>query len=129
MGGLCAYLLGWVGGLIMLFTQSDREVRFHGAQSVIVFGGLNGFLLLWTVVFSPGDGAGFAGRALFALSWLLIVGLSLAVWGFLCFQGYSLSHFKVPVAGDLAERWEAARSGSDGRPPREADGGTPPDAR
>jgi uncharacterized membrane protein len=107
IGGLLAYLLGWVSGLVVFFTQTDREVRFHAAQSVIVFGGLNVFLLFWTFAMGPGDGSGFAARALFALSWLLIAGLSLAVWGFLCFQGYTLEHFKVPVAGDLAEQWEA----------------------
>jgi uncharacterized membrane protein len=104
LGGLLAYLLGWVGGLVVFLTQTNREVRFHGAQSVIVFGGLNAFLLLWTLIFSP-DSGGFGARALFALSWLLIAGLSLALWAFLCFQGYSMAHFKMPLAGDLAERW------------------------
>lgn len=109
LGGLLAYLLGWVSGLVVFFTQADREVRFHAAQSVITFGGLFGLLLLWSAVMGPVLGGGFVGRVLFALSVLLFSGLSLALWGFLCFQGYTLTHFKVPLAGDLAEQWASKR--------------------
>jgi uncharacterized membrane protein len=36
---MLSYLLfGWIGGLIMFFTQKHPEVRFHAAQSIIVFG-------------------------------------------------------------------------------------------
>jgi uncharacterized membrane protein len=106
-GGLCAYLVGWVSGLVVFFTQTDREVRFHAAQSVIVFGGLFTFLLLWTMIMNGALGGGLVGRLLFALSVLLIWGLSIALWGFMCFQGRTLTHFRLPIAGRLAERWEA----------------------
>lgn len=109
LGALLAYLFGWVSGLAVLFTQDDREVRFHAAQSVIAFGGLFGLLLLWSVTMGPALD-GFVGRLLFVLSVLLFSGLSLALWGFMCFQGYTLNHFKLPIAGDLAERWVAVRT-------------------
>lgn len=36
-----AYLLAWVSGIIVLLIEKDnRYVRFHAAQSVLVFGGL-----------------------------------------------------------------------------------------
>ncbi|MGH8905127.1 MAG: DUF4870 domain-containing protein [Egibacteraceae bacterium] len=103
-GGLCAYLLGWVSGLIVLFTHTDREVRFHAAQSVITFGWLTVFLVLWRAIMGQVLGDGLIGGLLLTLSVLLICGLSLALWGFLCFQAYTLSHFKLPVIGTLAER-------------------------
>jgi len=104
LGGLLAYLFGWVSGLVVLFTQDDREVRFHAAQSVITFGSLFGLLLLWSATMGSALD-GFVGRLLFVLSVLLFSGLSLALWGFMCFQGYTLNHFKLPIAGDLAEHW------------------------
>ena len=36
-----AYLLAWVSGIIVLLVEKDnRYVRYHAAQSVLVFGGL-----------------------------------------------------------------------------------------
>jgi len=36
-----AYLLAWVSGIIVLLIEKEnRYVRFHAAQSVLVFGGL-----------------------------------------------------------------------------------------
>ncbi len=107
--GLLAYLLGWVSGLVVFFTQTHPEVRFHAAQSVITFGGLFGFLLLWSMIVGSMLSDGFVERLLFVLSVLLFSGLSLALWGFLCFQGYTLTHFKIPLAGDLAEQWASDR--------------------
>ena len=40
VAGLLCYLLGWVTGLIFYFTDKRPFVRFHAAQSIVVFGGL-----------------------------------------------------------------------------------------
>jgi uncharacterized membrane protein len=114
VGGLLAYLVGWISGLIMLFTQPDRQVRFHAAQSVVVFGGLHAFLFLWAALMSRAFGPGFVGRTLFALSMFVLYGLIAALWGFLCVQGYTRTHFKIPGAGNLAERL-LKHGGYDGR--------------
>jgi uncharacterized membrane protein len=38
---LLAYSAGWISGLLVLWFESrDREVRFHAAQSLILFGAL-----------------------------------------------------------------------------------------
>jgi uncharacterized membrane protein len=104
VGGLLAYLIGWISGLVMFFTQSNREVRFHAAQSFIVFGGLHLFLLLWTAVLDRSLGSGFVGRLFLAFSTRMLYGLIAALWGFLCIQGYTRTSFKIPGAGHLAER-------------------------
>lgn len=105
LGGLLSYLAGWISGLVMFFTQRDEEIRFHAAQSIIVLGGLHVFSLLWTSVVRSGFGPGLIGSALFWLLTLLILGAAIALWIFLCVQGFMQVHFKVPMAGNLAEQW------------------------
>jgi len=39
--GLLCYLLGWITGLIFYLIDKRPYVRFHAAQSIVVFGGLN----------------------------------------------------------------------------------------
>lgn len=114
LGGLLAYLAGWISGLVVFFTQTNREVRFHAAQSIVVFGGLHVFSILWTAVIGRGFGPGFIGRTLFTLLTLVLYGLIAALWGFLCVQGYTRTPFKIPGAGSLAERLLKHR-GYDGR--------------
>lgn len=104
IGGLLAYLIGWVSGLVVFFTQRDRQVRFHAAQSVIVFGGLHVFSFLWAAVMGRALGSGFVGRTLFALSMFVLYGLIAALWGFLCIQGYTRTRFRIPGVGNLAEQ-------------------------
>jgi uncharacterized membrane protein len=102
IAAMLSYLLfGWIGGLIMYLTQRDREVRFHAAQSILTFGGLT--IIWWSV----GLASFFAGSALFVLFlfYSLFRLLSFVLWIFLSIQGYQLKHTKLPVVGDVAERW------------------------
>ncbi|MEX0659259.1 MAG: DUF4870 domain-containing protein [Egibacteraceae bacterium] len=104
VGGLLSYLLfGWIGGLIMYLTQKHPEVRFHGAQSVIVFGGIT---VAWIALQIIAVVLPFGGILTFFVGIVLWLG-SLVLWVILCIKGYNLEHFKLPVAGDLAEQWAA----------------------
>ncbi len=104
VASMLAYLLMWVSGLVLfLIEKEDREVRFHAAQSVIVWGALTA---LWIVVgivsFVP-----FLGVLLVILA-LLLFGLGgLLLWIFMLVQAYQGRHVKLPIAGDLAEQWAA----------------------
>jgi uncharacterized membrane protein len=99
---MLSYLLfGWVGGLIMYFTQKDREVRFHAAQSILTFGGLT--IISWAVGFLD-IYAGFF--FLLGVSWLISL-LSLVLLIFMSIQGYQLKHTKLPIVGTIAEQWAA----------------------
>lgn len=106
VGGLVAYLT-WIGGLIMLLTQKHREVRFHAAQSILLtialvavyvaLGVLQFFaaLILWWL------------GALFSIIYAIFGLASLALWIVMVVKGYNLVHFKLPVIGNLAEKWVA----------------------
>ena len=108
IGGLLSYLLfGWIGGLIMFFTQKHPEVRFHAAQSIVVFGGWSVLGILINI-FQLGLRSGIL-AVLIGLVWF-VLGIGVFVlWIILCIKGYNLEHFKVPVAGDYAERLAASR--------------------
>ncbi len=108
VGGLLSYLLfGWVGGLIMYFTQRHPEVRFHAAQSVLFGIAWTVLWVLWSVVTGV-VGLRSAGLALLLSLVSLVIALGgFALWVMLCIQGYNLKHMKLPVIGDVAEQWAA----------------------
>jgi uncharacterized membrane protein len=99
-GALC-YVLGWVTGIIFLFIDKRPFVRFHAAQSIVVFGVLT--IVYWifnafffTMLFSGG----------YALFWLLrdVVGLAFFIlWILLMFKAYQGQRFRVPVAAEFAD--------------------------
>ena len=98
IAALLAYLFGWIGGLIIYLTQKDREVRFHAAQSILTFGGLAVLIVLLSIL-------NIGGSAFVTTIILLLYLLSFGLWIFLSLQGYQLKHIKLPMIGDIAERW------------------------
>jgi uncharacterized membrane protein len=82
----------------MLFTHKHPEVRFHGAQSVLASVAVAALYLVLGVVSSV-----LAGGLDWAMGGLLY-GV-FVLWIVLCIKGYNLEHFKLPLVGDLAERW------------------------
>lgn len=110
VGSMLSYLLfGWIGGLVMFFTQKHPEVRFHAAQSIIVFGSLTVLSIFLSILVPT---LMFAGTGSFLLVTLLSFALNavgFVLWILLSIKGYSLQHFKLPIAGDMAERWAATQ--------------------
>lgn len=102
-GALC-YILGWVSGLVfILLRNQDKFVRFHAMQSVIVFGTLT---IEESVVIVIGLGiAGLAPVNLITLPTLLILALCFLVWVLLMVKAYQGAMYKLPWAGNLAEKW------------------------
>lgn len=100
VAAMLAYLLfGWIGGLIMYFTQQDREVRFHAAQSIMLFGGITLVNIVLNVL-------NFGANSFLLSALGGLIGLfSFVMWIFLSIQGYQLKHTKLPVIGDVAEQW------------------------
>ena len=91
--GLC-YALGWVSGLIfLLIEKEDEDIRFHAMQSIVVFGGLNILQIALTI--------SLIGIPLLAI--IAIVGFVL--WILLVIKGFQGEKYKVPFAGDIAEKW------------------------
>ena len=101
VAGLLCYLLGWLSGLIFLLIDKRPFVRFHAAQSIVIFG----FLFLLRLVFSFGFmGGGFSG--LFSLWWMisgLLSLVTLVAWIVLMISAYQGKMFEVPVAAGIAK--------------------------
>ena len=94
VAGLLCYVLGWVSGIVFFLIEPDNKfVRFHAIQSIIVFGILNiaSLILGWI----PFIGAFFA--------WIIGV-LSFILWIVLMIKAYQGTRYKVPWAGNLAEK-------------------------
>ncbi len=105
VAGLLCYLVGWITGLIFYFVDKRPYVRFHAAQSIVVFGGLHIINIALGVIFGMslmmGGLGGFSAGVL--LYWL--VGLvSFILWVLLMIKAYQGERFRVPVAADLAEK-------------------------
>jgi uncharacterized membrane protein len=92
IAGLLCYVLGWVSGLVFLLIEKDnKSVRFHAFQSCIVFG-ISTVLL---IIFS------FWLWVLYIIIWVL----SVVLWVFLMYKAYQGTEYKLPWAGNLAEKW------------------------
>jgi uncharacterized membrane protein len=100
VAGLLCYVLGWVTGIIFLLIDKRPFVKFHAAQSIVVFGGLTILRIGLGVVLSTG---GLLGVGLWAAIVGLIGILALILWIFLMFKAYQHELFKVPIAAGIAE--------------------------
>ena len=91
IAGLLCYVGWWVSGLIfVLIEQENKFVRFHAMQSIIVFG--------------------ITSIAIAILSWIPVIGwiiplLGLVFWIVLMVKAYQGTKYKLPWAGNLAEKW------------------------
>lgn len=93
LGGLLAYLLGWVGGLIFYLISKDPGVKFHGMQSIIL--GVAVFVIGVLLMLIP-----FV-NLIGLLLWPGYVILSIV----LAVKAYNGQRIKLPVIGDMAERY------------------------
>ena len=102
IGGLLAYVLGWVTGLIFFLIETkDEFVRFHAMQSMIVFGAISIFSIVFGILFR----VPYLGAILGSLLWFA----SVVLWIILIVKAYQGERFKLPIAGDLAEKYSARR--------------------
>ncbi|MGA7624296.1 MAG: DUF4870 domain-containing protein [Candidatus Acidiferrales bacterium] len=96
VAGLLCYALGWITGLIFFFIDKRPFVRFHEAQSIVVFGGLTIIRIALGMFFLAG-GVGFG------LLWLVSI-LGLVLWILLMVKAYQGEKYRVPVAADIADQ-------------------------
>jgi len=105
VAGLLSYVVFWVTGLIFYFVDSRPYVRFHAAQSIVIFGSLTivrvalGIFLALTF-FAGGWAAVFLFSGIF---WLLYLA-GFVLWIVLMIKAYQGERFRVPVAADIAEK-------------------------
>lgn len=94
VAGLLSYLLGWITGLIFFLVEKDSKfVRFHAMQSIVVFGSITvlNIVLIWIPV------VGWILRILLSI-------LALVLWIILMVKAYQGKKYKIPWAGDIAEK-------------------------
>ncbi len=93
-GALC-YLLGWITGLIFLIAEKDNKfVRFHAVQSIILAVALTVLSILIGLIFPS------------VIVVIFDLGL-FALWIFMMYSAYIGKRFKLPIAGDMAEKQAA----------------------
>ena len=91
VAGLLCYVLGWVTGIIFLILEPENKfVRFHALQSIMVFGILTVASWLFGWIF-------------FWFSWIFGV-ISFILWIILMYKAYQGERYKIPVAGDIADK-------------------------
>lgn len=100
-----AYLAGpFSGAIVLLAERSNRFVRFHAWQAIIGLGGLG--LLAVTLLLSAFLGLFLSPntfRALYMMSAATAL-VWLVVWAVCLVKAFGGSAWKLPVAGNFAER-------------------------
>jgi len=98
-----SYVLGVITGLVFFLIEDENQfVRFHAAQSMVVFGALvvlNIGLSIFVGVFAAISGF----LALLNLLSSLVALVGLVLWIILIFKAYSGEWYRVPVAADIAD--------------------------
>jgi uncharacterized membrane protein len=101
VAGLLCYVAGWVTGIIFLLIDKRPWVKFHAAQSIVVFGGLTiiriGLGIMTSMV------GGIIGYGVYGLIVLAIGVLCLILWILLMVKAYQHETFRVPIAADIAD--------------------------
>ena len=106
VAALVSYVLGWISGLVFFIIEKDNKfVRFHALQSIIVFGALSVLGFAVSIVFQI-----FMILHLYflfqfvALITKLLWLAALILWIILMIKAYQGERFKLPIAGDIAEK-------------------------
>ena len=105
VAGLLCYVLGWVSGVIfILIEQENKFVRFHAMQSIATFGSI----MIVSIALSILGLIPFLG-VVFDIANGIIGLLAFVLWIVLMVKAYQGTKYKLPWAGDFAEK----RSGYD----------------
>lgn len=95
VASLLCYVVGWVTGIIFLILEPENKtIKFHAYQSILVFAALHVIIMIF--------------------AWIPIIGWIIAsllgivafiAWIGLMLMAYQGRKYKVPIAGDYAEKW------------------------
>jgi len=92
--GLLCYVGGWISGIVFLvLEQKNSWVRFHAAQSIVVFGAITVGAVALGLIPVVGD----AFSAMISIAGFIL-------WIILMVKAHSGERYKLPWAGDIAER-------------------------
>jgi uncharacterized membrane protein len=105
---LLSYLGWWITGLVFLAVEHEHAgVRFHAAQSLVLFGGLSGLMFglsaLALVSFVAAPAAGQALSGVSQMVWLVAA----VLWVVLVLKAIRGESWRVPGIALLADRLAA----------------------
>ena len=100
VAGLLCYVLGWLTGIIFILIDKRPFVRFHAAQSIVVFGALTILKVGLGIVMGVG---GFVGFGLWAMISMVLGLLGLVLWILLMIKAYQHELFRVPIVAPIAD--------------------------
>ena len=104
VAGLLCYVLGWITGLIFfLIEEKDEFVRFHAVQSMVVFGA---WMVVEVVLEPILSLVSHTAGGIFSGLWGL---LGFVLWIVLMIKAYQGKRFKLPVSGELAEKYSKSK--------------------
>ena len=91
VAGVLCYALWWITGVVILHMEKNNKfVRFHAIQSIVVFVPIHLLMIVFNWVFLPLGG--------------LLSLAAFVLWVLLMFKAYNGEMFKLPIAGDIAEK-------------------------
>lgn len=104
-----SYLITIVGLVFFFIEKQNRFVRFHALQSVLL--AISAFVLFFVLIF-VGFAAAFVSSTLagliFSLGYLVVIAGSFIGWLIGMINAFQGKYFKLPVIGNLAERWSSS---------------------
>jgi uncharacterized membrane protein len=108
VAGLLCYVLGWVTGLIFLLIDKRPFVRFHAAQSLILFGALHIISIILATAFLGGGmfGSSFSWSSLsfWAAIHSLVDLVALIAWIVGMIKAYQHERFRFPIVAEFADQ-------------------------
>jgi len=103
IAGLLCYVAAWVSGIIFfVLEQKNKFVRFHAAQSIVAFGTITVAGVILGLIPVVGD------------AFSVIIGIiGFIVWIIMIVKASSGEWYKLPWAGDVAEKMVASSGVTD----------------
>ncbi len=110
VGAMLCYMpvcaIGLIYSIIVLVTEkSNKLVRFHAFQSLLLLGAyIVGVIAVSIFGVVLAQISGVLGSLFSMLTFVLVIAfIGLAIFG--CIKAYQGATFKLPVIGDLADKW------------------------
>lgn len=102
---LIGYII-WIVALIVIFIEKDNKfVRFHAFQSVLFAAGIFVLFIALSIITTILAFASSTMASLFSLVFILLWLAALGGVILLAVKSYQGQMFKLPVIGDMAEKW------------------------
>ena len=111
VAAMLCYAFGWLTGIIFFFIDKRPTVRFHAAQSIVLFGGLHVIIIVLHIIFgfSVFGGVGYlAGFSFVLMISTLLYLLSVVLWIVMMITAFQGKRIEIPVAATFAKQLAGA---------------------